>query len=146
MNKCSSGKTVLTTGTKAGHRFFSIADNAFIYNTDCIGKSVYTIDGPEMLVSAELQDKQCEYVNIMTDRHINCFVDGILCGCSIENGLYSICDMKFIKDKRFVRDYSEFSSKVPKWWFDAFRYSESTLDRDYLTRYYEDKMCLMKDK
>ena len=54
--------------------------------------------------------------------------------------------MKFIKDNRALRAYSEFEGEVPEWWYIDCRYAESNANKDYLVKYCKDRLPIMKDK
>lgn len=137
--KLQSGKSIKTAGVH-GHRFFSLDQNKFIYADEIEGHKIWTEDGEDIVVSSKLvQDVNVKFYNIITDRHINIFANRILAGCSIENGLYNIENMKFVKDGRKLRDFSEFEGEVSREWFDSCRYAESNLSRRYLVVYFRQR-------
>ena len=144
VNRFASGRAVRTTGTVAGHRFFSLDADRFLYNTECVGHRVKTLGGSDTLVEAKPIEKTCEYYNLMTRGHINCFLNGVLAGCSLNNGLYEVKDMKFVKDDRALRPYSEFEGRVSREWYDGLRLGESSLDLDYIARYYAERIGISK--
>lgn len=140
-----SGKTINTCG-KFGHRLFDMSANTWTYASDIDGKTVYTLDGADEVVSSTRMDGKVNFYNIITKTHINLFGNGILLGCSLENHLYPVKDMKFIKDNRALRPYSEFAEDVPEWWYTDCRYAESNANKDYLVKYCKDRLPIMKDK
>ena len=124
INKFKSGLEIKTTGTVAGHRFFNIDKNQFLYNTDCIGNYCYTVNGNDKLIEAKYVEEECEYYNVMTRHHMNLFANGILTGFRYNN-LYPIRDMKFVKCERPHRDRDEFKN-IPDSWYYGMRCSEQT--------------------
>lgn len=82
--------------------------------------------------------------NLMTDKHINCFANGVLAGCSLCKNLYRIENLKFVKEQKVLRKYDEFEGEVPLWWFNAARYAESSSSHETLVKYYSDRINLMK--
>ena len=53
--------------------------------------------------------------------------------------------MKFMKDERKLRDFSEFESEVPEAWFNACRYAESALSKKYLCSYCRQRLASSLD-
>ena len=97
------------------------------------GHRVFTTEGIDTVISSSYaRCPKVNFYNIITDTHINLFADGILAGCSLENGLYPVKDMKFVKDGRSLRPYSEFEGSVTEEWYRACRYSESVLSKKFL--------------
>lgn len=143
--KLASGKSIKTCG-QHGHRFFDLGTNTWVYADEISGKTIYTIDGADKVVSSERTDGKVNFYNIITKGHINHFGNGILLGCSLENKLYPVEDMRFVKDNRALRPYSEFAGDVPEWWYNECRYAESTANRDYLVKYCKDRLPIMLPK
>lgn len=109
------GNTINLVGSNGKcHRLFNYDDMIFESATDMVGKNTYTENGVCRIISVEKIEEVCEYYNIITDYHMNCFANGILSSCRYNN-LYPIKDMKFIKDDRL--------SKQPRWkvYADKFR-------------------------
>lgn len=94
-------------------------------------------------VSSTLVNEEVDMYNLMTEKHINCFANGVLASCSLNKNLYKIEDMKFVKGPKKLHDFREFEDKVPEWWFNAARYSESSHSRQYLEKYYSDRIKIM---
>lgn len=140
-----SGKSINTCGY-FGHRLFDMSANTWTYASDIDGKTVYTLDGADEVVSSTRMDGKVNFYNIITKGHINLFGNGVLLGCSLENKLYPVENMKFIKDNRALRAYSEFEGEVPEWWYIDCRYAESNANKDYLVKYCKDRLPIMKDK
>ena len=132
----SSGKKIKTVGPH-GHRFFSTDTRTWIYADEIMGHSIYTEDGIEEVVSSTRHE--CEptlFYNLITDKHINCFADRALAGCSLENGLCPVDEnMRFVDDGRKKRTLEEFNGQVPEWWFNSCRYADSNLSANYLINY-----------
>ena len=124
VNKFESGLEIKTTGTVAGHRFFNMDKNRFLYNTECIGDYCYTINGKDRLLEAKYVEDDCIFYNVYTHYHMNLFANNILTGFRYNN-LYPIKDMKFIKDNRKLRDRMEFQN-IPDSWYYGMRCSEQT--------------------
>ena len=74
----------------------------------------------------EVIKEPVKYYNIITKRHLNCFANGILTSCRLNN-MYPIADMKFVKDDRELLTYSDFAA-VPKEWVDGLRLLEQPFD------------------
>lgn len=143
--KLASGRSIKTCG-QFGHRFFDLETNTWVYASEINGKTIYTIDGADVVASSERIDGKVDFFNIITKGHINHFGNGILLGCSLENYLYPVENMRFVKDNRALRPYSEFEGEVPEWWYTDCRYSESLASRDYLVKYCKDRLPLMLPK
>lgn len=133
VNTFASGRVVKTTGTVAGHRFFDLDTQRFEYNTDCVGHRVETLDGPDVLVSAERVDEECEFYNLNTERHINCYAGGVLASCRLNN-LYRIEDMRFVESPVARHRRAEFPG-VPDYWIDGGRFLEQPLSTGELAEY-----------
>ena len=94
------------------HRIFNLDSNKFTYLNDDkltpIGTRVFKSDGTiTRIVEKKIIRKVSKYHNIVTERHLNLFANGILTSCRLNN-MYEIKDMKFVKDGRMLRDRSEF--------------------------------------
>jgi hypothetical protein len=136
VNKFEDGREILTTGTVAGHRFFSIDAGKFLYNTECVGHLIRMADGTAVrLVSTEKKYQECKYYNIITKLHMNLFANGILTGFHLNNEMYQIDanKMKFIKDGHPERNMDAFKG-VPKEWQVGLRLSEQTGKADDILR------------
>lgn len=138
----TSGKSINTCG-QWGHRFFDLTSNTWVYASDIEGKTIYTLDGADEVVSSKrIEGGKVYFYNIITKKHINLFCNDILTGCSLENKLYPVEGMKFVKDNRVLRPYSEFENDVPEYWFNDCRYAESNATREYLVEYYNRRKSL----
>lgn len=62
----------------------------------------------------------------MTSGKINCFANGILTSDRYGN-LYPIANMKYVKDGRTIRPYSEYEAVgIDRYWYDNLRLGENT--------------------
>ena len=80
------------------HRLFNYDDQLFESATDLVGKQVSTLQGLSKVVSVEIVEETCEYYNIITEYHMNCYANGVLTSCRYNN-LYPIVDMKYDKSQ-----------------------------------------------
>lgn len=120
------------------HRVFSVDDGAFVYATECIGKNIMTRNGVTKLLSCDAVDEEVEFYNIITNHHLNLFAEGVLTSCRLNN-IYSIIDMKFVKDGRPIRPYEAYQN-VDIEFYKGLRLGEQTGDiselNDYVHRLY----------
>ena len=113
LDRFKSGKILKSTGRLGsgfGHRVFNIDREKFVYDVESVGCRVFTLNGIDTQMSCELIEEPCEYYNIITDRHINMFANGILTSCSLNNIYpFDVKTMKFVKDGnrelRKIEDY-----------------------------------------
>jgi hypothetical protein len=108
------------------HRIFNKKLGEFTYpmteNTP-IGTVTFNSNGEEVsLVSKTIVNQEVEYYNIITNKHLNVFANGILSSCRYNN-IYPIKNMKFIKDNRDLRSRDEFT-KITNKYFNGLRLSE----------------------
>ena len=145
--KLESGRTIKTTGIY-GHRLFDVDKNTFVYASELkAGDRVFTVDGIDVVSSSvKVEGPKVNFYNIITDTHINVIANRMLAGCSLENGLYPVEDMKFVKDGRAIRPYSEFEDVVSEEWYRACRYGESNLSYNYLCNYFRQRNPNMQAK
>ena len=139
-----SGRVLETMG-HSGHRVFSLDSDRFEYVTECVGHRVALADGSEDVLAETVRvEEPCRYYNLITERHINLYAADILTGCSLENGLYPVRNMRFVKDNRPIRPYVEFKDEVPREWYEGCRYGESLLKHSYLADYWRNRKPLAK--
>ena len=127
----SDGTILKLVGSNGNcHRLYNYTDRTFQYATQITpGKQVYTENGIVTLVSCERIDEEVEYYNLITKKHINCFAEGVL-AASHFNNVYPIDeDMKFVKDGRKIRPWSEFRKEfkkagIGKDWYEGVRLYE----------------------
>ena len=94
------------------HRIFNKEMGMFTYpmiSEDApIGTTTFTANGEEVtLAGKSFVNEKVDFYNIITDKHINLFANGILTSCRYNN-IYPIVDMKFVKDDREPVLQSEF--------------------------------------
>lgn len=85
------------------HRIFNKELEAFTYpmtEDTPIGTTTFNIHGQEVtLIRKSIVTEQVNYYNVITDKHMNLFANGILTSCRYNN-IYPIVDMKFVKEER----------------------------------------------
>ena len=113
-----------------------VINNHRIYNADKgmftavmsddtpIGTRTYSSSGEYVtLVSKEEVEEEVTYCNMITNRHINFFGNGILTSWRLNN-IYEIKDMKFVKEERTIKTKEDLS-EIPEEWIDGVRAMES---------------------
>jgi len=112
------------------HRIFNKQAGAFTYPmTDATPVGTVTVNehGQEItLINKQVIVDTIEYYNVITDHHMNLFSDTVLTSCRFNN-IYSITDMKFVKDGRTLRTRAEFKN-IPDRFFHGLRLAEQTTD------------------
>lgn len=133
------GNTINLVGSNGKcHRLFNYDDMVFESATDMVGKNTYTENGICRIVSVDKVEEVCEYYNIITNYHMNCFANGILSSCRYNN-LYPMKDMRFVKDDRL--------SKQPRWKVYAEKFRQHPVLGTYLDglRLYEQEDISIED-
>ena len=133
----SNGAILKTTGTKANHRVYNVDKRMFVgVDETNIGDRVYSFNGIVTVTSKEYIEEPVEYYNVITSKNINCFAEGILASCRLNN-LYPIdSDMKYVKDNRPVRPYSDYEAAgISRYWYDNLRLGENTESVEKLKNY-----------
>ena len=122
-----NGTVLKTTGINSNHRIFSVDQNKFTNVCDAkVGDKVFSIDGTLTITDVKYVEEECEYYNVMTAGKINCFANGILTSDRYGN-LYPIVDMKYVKNGRSIRPYSEYETAgIDRYWYDNLRLGENT--------------------
>ena len=112
------------------HRIFNVQAGKFTYpmtEDTPIGTKTFNAAGKQVtLVSKQIVKEEVKYYNIITKQHLNCFGNGILTSCRLNN-MYPIENMKFVKDDRKLLTYTNFPL-VPKEWVDGLRLMEQPVD------------------
>lgn len=106
------GTEVCYTGHKGYHRIFNEQAGKFTstkLDDTPVGTTTFKDNSTKpKLISKELINEECEYYNIITDKHYNCFTNGILASCKISN-THPIIDMKYtdkvLLDNNYVKEY-----------------------------------------
>lgn len=100
--------------TISQHRIFNKEAGKFTYpmtNDTPIGTTTFNNLNEEIiLISKEIINEEIEYYNLITNYHINIFANGILTSCRYNN-IYPIQNMKFVKEKRPTREFSDIPNK-----------------------------------
>ena len=122
-----NGTVLKTTGINSNHRIFSVDQSKFTNVCDAkAGDKVFSIDGTLTITDVQYVEEECEYYNVMASGKINCFANGILTSDRYGN-LYPIVNMKYVKDGRTVRPYSEYEAVgIDRYWYDNLRLGENT--------------------
>ena len=122
-----NGTVLKTTGVNSNHRIFSVDQSKFMNVCDAkVGDKVFSIDGTLTITDVKYVEEECEYYNVMSSGKINCFANGILTSDRYGN-LYPIADMKYVKDGRTIRPYSEYEAVgIDRYWYDNLRLGENT--------------------
>lgn len=125
--------------TISQHRIFNKERGQFTYpmtDDTPIGTTTFNYNGDYVkLISKSIHVENIEHYNIITDRHMNLFANGILTSCSYNN-IYPISEMKFIKDNRSLRSRDEFLTIDDKY-FTGLRLSEQIYDISSIVEYIE---------
>jgi len=124
----SDGSTLKTINQ---HRIFNKQAGAFTYpmtDDTPIGTITMNAQGNEVtLVDKCIMIDVINYYNVITDHHLNLYADGILTSMRYNN-IYSIANMKFVKDDRALRHTEEFASAgIAQRWIDGLRLAEQTM-------------------
>ena len=122
------GTVLKTTGINSNHRIYSVDQNKFANVCDAkVGDKVFSINGTLTITDVQHIQEECEYYNVITSGKINCFANGILTSDRYGN-LYPIdSSMKYVKDGRTVRPYSDYEAVgIDRYWYDNFRLGENT--------------------
>lgn len=148
--KCtfSDGTVLNVTGQDGHHKLYNYSDRFFEPVCDMeIGTEVYTENGVVTLISREWVDEEVEYYNLMTDKHINCFADGILTSSRLNNSYPVDINMKFIKDGRKTRPYVMFRMYgISREWYDGLRLGEQDYKLKTLKEIVERYESYMREK
>lgn len=123
------GTVLKTTGTNSNHKVYNVDERYFkgVDKTE-VGDKIFAESGIRTVVKKEYFDNEnVLYYNLITSKKINCFANGILTSDRYGN-LYPIDEsMKYIKDGRNIRPYSEFETVgIEKYWYDHLRLGESS--------------------
>ena len=113
-----------------GHRIFNLDKGEFTYaipnEHSPIGTRTFNDKGDIVTIVGKEESTEVEEIyNIVTNRHLNIFAEGILTSRRLNN-LYPIEDMKFIKDERSITSIEEFKG-VPVEYYEGLRLGEQPL-------------------
>jgi hypothetical protein len=113
-----------------GHRIFNLDKGEFTYaipnEHSPIGTRTFNDKGNIVTIVGKEESTEVEEIyNVVTNRHLNIFAEGILTSRRLNN-LYPIADMKFIKDERSITSIEEFKG-VPVEYYEGLRLGEQPL-------------------
>jgi hypothetical protein len=113
-----------------GHRIFNLDKGEFTYvipnEHSPIGTRTFNDKGNIVTIVGKEESTEVEEIyNVVTNRHLNIFAEGILTSRRLNN-LYPIADMKFIKDERSITSIEEFKG-VPIEYYEGLRLGEQPL-------------------
>lgn len=121
----SDGSTLKTINQ---HRIFNKEMGMFTYpmtEDTPLGTTTFNVHGREVrLVGKRVVNEQVNYYNVITNRHMNLFADGILTSCRYNN-IYPIVDMKFVKDDRVLVPQEEYG--LEDRYYEGMRLAEQTI-------------------
>lgn len=123
--KFSDGSTLKVVNN---HRIFNADKGMFTQVMDDeqtpIGTKTFSSNNKYItLVSKERVYEDVVYCNMITERHMNFFGNGILTSWRINN-IYKVKDMKYVKDDRKIRSKEDIP-EIPEEWFEGVRAAES---------------------
>ena len=110
-----------------GHRIFNYDRQEFTEIEEDIdtpiGTTVFTeTQGTTKLIAKYEIEEETNFYNIITNKHINLFSNGILTSLRF-NSTYEIENMKFVKDDRVLNKNEDYPN-IPKEYFDGLRLAE----------------------
>lgn len=132
----SDGTILKTTGKNSNHKVFNVDKQKFegVDKTQ-VGDKIYSVNGVVTVTDKQYIEEECQYYNVMTSEKINCFANGILTSDRYGN-MYPIAGMKYVKDGRTIRPYSEYEAVgISRYWYDNLRLGENTETVEETRRY-----------
>lgn len=122
----SDGTVLKTTGRNSNHKVYNV-DERFFKGVDKteVGDRIMSENGIVTVTNKEYIEEEVEYYNLITTHKINCYAEGILTSDRYGN-MYPVGDdMKYVKNDRPVRPYSEFEAVgIARHWYDELRLGE----------------------
>lgn len=146
-NTLSDGTVLLTTGRSStgwGHRMFDETRQRFVYTTQSVGDEIRTLRGPKTHVSCARVEGLCEYYNVITERHLNLFANGILTSCSLSNGLGDIRGAMFVAGSVAERHAADEFAGIPRRFVEGLRLREQRGDAETLKAYVNNLISCME--
>ena len=143
----SDGTVVDFTGHKSNHKIYNVDTRKFEgVNVTEVGDRIFSENGIVTVTKKEYIEKEVEYYNLITAGKINCFCGGILAADRYGN-MYPIDEeMRYVKNDRETRPYSEFEPhRIKKYWYDNLRLGELTEDINDTVNYIGKLECQMLD-
>lgn len=148
--KCtfSDGTVLNVTGENSHHKLYNCDEHFFQGVTKMEpGTRVFTENGIVTLVSKEWIEEDVEYYNLITDRQVNCFAEGVLTSARYNNTYPIDGEMKFVKDDRERRPYKEFKAAgISREWYNGLRLGEQTDSLDVIRKYIDKCESQMAEK
>ena len=92
------------------HRIYNYDSGKFEYVNDKMKIGTRTINANGEIVSVKsirIVNKNVEYMSLITKKHFNYYVNGILSSSRLNN-MYDIKDMKFVKNNKKVREWTPY--------------------------------------
>jgi len=91
-----------------------------------IGTTTFNDSGAEVtLISKTVVFEEVRYYNVITNKHMNLFANGILTSCRYNN-IYPIADMKFVKENRPIIPKSLYPLRIGSY-YEGLRLGEQTI-------------------
>jgi len=111
------------------HRIFNKEKGMFTYpmsDYTPIGTTTFNDSGAEVtLISKTVVFEEVRYYNVITNKHMNLFANGILTSCRYNN-IYPIADMKFVKENRPIIPKSLYPLRIGSY-YEGLRLGEQTI-------------------
>ena len=107
------------------HRFFCVDTNKFEKARELKGHTVWTVNGPEKVVSVKYVKEPIEYCNAISNYHMNLITEGFLTSIGFNN-LYPIENMKYSYKEKRTRN-----TKPENWPFDSKYFYGIRVDEQY---------------
>ena len=112
-----------------GHRIFNLDKGEFTYaipnEHTPIGTRTFNDKGEIVTIVGKEQGEFAEIYNVVTNRHLNIFAEGMLTSRRLNN-IYPISDMKFVKEERTITPIEEFMG-ITEEYYDGLRLGEQPL-------------------
>ena len=135
--KFNDGTKLKTVTPSLGHRILNIEKGTFSYpmlDDSPLGTKTFTEKNKNIYITDKrIVKKEATFYNIITDKHINMFANGILTSCRLNN-IYPIKDMKFIKSEKELKIKGQFGN-ISESAFEGLRLSEQNFSVEDLKKY-----------
>lgn len=144
----SDGTVLKTTGQKSNHKIYNVDEQYFKgVNVTEIGDRIFTENGIVTVTNKEYFEEEVLYYNLITSLNFCCFANGVLTSDRYGN-IYPIDEnMKFIKNDRPIRPYSEFEeANISRYWYDNLRLGENTETIEETQKYIDRLEGQMREK
>ena len=135
----------VTGGGNDAHRLYNVTKKSFVYATECVNDEVFTLNGIRKVISCNRVDEKVEYYNIITDRHMNLFAEGILTSCRYNNIYPFTDDMRFdMSEERKITSIDDLN--VPYEYYIGMRLGENDIPVEDTRKYVERLNAVKKEK